>query len=245
MSPSRRLNQYRNALLVAAVIELLAIWAIWQTAEIPQTIMTPAGQSAHQTRPPYRLMLLFALVSLLSVAGEWTMRVYFNVYLDSELTIPTRLIGVLSAAALLMGLTALLSPQAVGWWGRNRLILMALLAIAVAFLPLILVPHWLAVGIGYILLIASVSIMNPAYLVLSQSSVAPEWRTAVSSAISMSVGLGIALTSLAGGAIIAAYNFRTLFILGAIAPLIAAIIFSWFFRPNQVVTVEPPVVPKV
>ena len=56
----------------------------------------------------YFLMTLFALVSLLTIAGEWTIRVYFNVYLDSVLTIPTALIGGLSAGALLMGLTAFL-----------------------------------------------------------------------------------------------------------------------------------------
>jgi AAHS family 4-hydroxybenzoate transporter-like MFS transporter len=190
-------------------------------------------------------MFLFALVSLLTVGGEWTMRVYFNVYLDSELTVPTALIGALSAGALLMGLAAFLSPQAAARWGRNRLILTALFCYPVAFLPLIFIPHWLAVGLGYMLLIATVSIMTPTYLVFSQSSVEPQWRTAVSSAISMSIGLGIALTSLTGGSIIASYSFQTLFIIGAIAPLIGAIIFWYFFRPHHIVTPRPPVVPEI
>jgi len=236
---------YRNALLVAAVIELLAVWAIRQTAEIPQTTTTTTNLATNPIPPPYRLMLLFALVSLLTIAGEWTMRVYFNVYLDSELIVPTALIGALSAGALLMGLAAFLSPQAAARWGRNRLILMAFFAIPVAFLPLIFIPHWLAVGLGYMLLIAAISIMNPAYLVFSQSSVEPQWRTAVSSAISMSIGLGIALTSLSGGSIIAAYSFRTLFIIGALAPLTGAIIFWWFFGPHHIVTPRPPVAPEV
>ena len=233
-------HPYRNALLVAAVVELLAVWAIQQTAEIETMAGANTTQSTSSTPPPYRLMALFALVSLLTVAGEWTMRVYFNVYLDSELTVPTALIGTLSAGALLMGLAAFLSPQAAARWGRNRLILMALLAIPVAFLPLIFIPHWLAVGLSYMLLIASISIMNPAYLVFSQSSIEPQWRTAVSSAISMSIGLGIALTSLSGGSIIAAYSFQTLFIIGAVAPLTGAIIFWWFFGPHHIVPPRPP-----
>jgi MFS family permease len=238
-------HPYRNALLVAAVVELMAVWAIRQTAEIPETNTTTTSQTTSHIPPPYRLMFLFALVSLLTVGGEWTMRVYFNVYLDSELTVPTALIGALSAGALLMGLAAFLSPQAAARWGRNRLILTALFCYPVAFLPLIFIPHWLAVGLGYMLLIATVSIMTPTYLVFSQSSVEPQWRTAVSSAISMSIGLGIALTSLTGGSIIASYSFQTLFIIGAIAPLIGAIIFWYFFRPHHIVTPRPPVVPEI
>ncbi len=238
-------HPYRNALLVAALVEFWAVWAIRQTAEFPQTTTTTTSQVSSHTPPPYRLMVLFAMVSLLTVGGEWTMRVYFNVYLDSELTVPTALIGALSAGAQLMGLAAFLSPQAARRWGSNRLILAALLTIPLAFLPLIIIPHWLAVGPGFMLLIAAISIMNPAYLVFSQSSVEPQWGTAVSSAISMSVGLGIALTSLTGGSIIAAYSFQTLFIIGAIAPLTGAIIFWWFFWPNNVVTPKPPVAPEV
>jgi predicted MFS family arabinose efflux permease len=61
----------------------------------------------------------------------------------------------------------------------------------------------------------------------------------------MSIGLGIALTSLSGGSIIAAYSFQTLFIIGAAAPLIGAVIFWWFFRPHHVLTPRPPVAPGV
>jgi AAHS family 4-hydroxybenzoate transporter-like MFS transporter len=181
---------------------------------------------------------------LFSVAGEWTIRVYFNVYLDQELATPTAVIGILSAGAQLMGLAAFFSPRVVNRIGRNRTILFSLFCAFLAFIPLIFITHWSAVGLSYVILIAAISLMNPAYLVFSQSVVDPQWRTAISSAISMAIGLGIALTSLSGGSIIAAYSFQTLFIIGAAAPLISAAIFWWFFGPQKIATPNLPVTPE-
>lgn len=231
---------YRNALLVAAVIDLLAAAAMWQTKEDEETVVSQAAQTSKMP-PPYALIALFALVSFLLVMGEWTMRVYFNVYLDRELSVPTALIGVLSAGALLMGLLALVSPQAAARLGKNRLILIGQLGVFTAFLPLILMPHWLSVGLGYMMVVAAVSLMNPTYGVLSQTLVEPQWRTMMASSISMSFGIGIALTSFGGGFIIAAFGFKTLFIMGALAALIAAA-FAWRFFPREQDAVVTPAV---
>jgi predicted MFS family arabinose efflux permease len=95
------------------------------------------------------------------------------------------------------------------------------------------------------ILIAAISLFNPTYLVFSQSLVAPQWRTAISSAISMAVGLGIALTSLTGGSIITAYSFQTLFIIGAFAPLSAALIFWSFFRLRNIIPSQSPITPGI
>lgn len=220
---------YRNALLVAAVIELLAAWAIKQTEDVEKTAVSNTNHQSDRSAPPYRLMILFALISLTYIAGEWTMRVYFNVYLDTALATPTALIGVVSAGGLLMGLTAFLSPKGSAKLGANRLILINLLLIPLAFLPLIFIPHWLAVGLSYMILIGSISLMTPTYLIFGQGMVDPKWHTAISSAISTSIGLGISITSLSGGSIVANYGFQTLFIVGAVAPLVGASIFWWFF----------------
>jgi len=231
---------YRNALFCAGVVELLAVIAIQQTGEFDETTGTTSSQPTRSTPPPYRLMILFALVSLLSVAGEWTMRIYFNVYLDRVLTIPTTLIGTVAAGAQLMGLTAFLSPQAAARWGRNRIVVIGSFSVFVAFVPLILIAHWLAVGVGFIILVAALSLSNPTFLVFSQSVVEPRWHTAIASAISMSLGIGIALTSLGGGYVIAAYGFQALFIMGATAGLLAAGIV-WRFLPHEPAVVAIPV----
>jgi len=232
---------FRNALLVAAVIELLAVVAMKQAAEAVEPTDIIVTQSDRQTSPPYRIFILFALINLLSVAGEWTMRIYFNVYLDRVLTTPTAVIGVILASAQLMGLTAFLAPQAAARWGKQRVVLMGLLSIPVAFLPLILVSHWLAVGMGYMILVATLSVAYPTLGVFSQSMVAPRWRTTIASAMSMSIGAGIAITSLGGGYVIAAFGFQMLFVLGASAGLLGAgIVWRFMAREPVVLTVPMP-----
>lgn len=223
---------YRNALLVAAVIELLTLFAIWQTDEGGETAVSSQTTQDSNAPPPYRIIILFTLVSLLTVAGEWTMRVYFNVYLDSELSVPTTLIGALSAGALFMGLLAFASPRAAARWGRKRVVLMGVLGVFVAFLPLIFISHWLAVGLGYMIVVGAISLQSPTFLVFSQSVVEPRWRTTISSSIAMSLGISIALTSFGGGYIISAFGFKTLFVIGGMAGLLGAIIV-WRFLPKQ------------
>ena len=234
---------YRNALLVAAIIDLLAAWAIWRTDEIKnvagETAVSSSSSPQASSPPPYRLFLLFTLVSLLTIGGEWTMRVYFNVYLDTELSAPTALIGTISAGALFMGLFALFSPQAAARWGKNRVVLVGVLGGFVAFLPLILIAHWVAVALGYMIMIGAISLNNPTYLVLSQSVVEPRWRNTIASMISMSIGIGVAITSFGGGFIVATYGFKALFMLGAMAGLLAAGIVWWFFPREQSVVEKP------
>lgn len=223
---------YRNALLVAGIIDILASVAIWFTNEASAPTESTDATDASSSGTPYRLIIIFTLVSLMTIAGEWTIRVYFNVYMDSELSAPTSLIGILSAGALFMGLFALFSPQVASRWGRKNVVLVGLVGIFVAFLPLIFIAHWLAVGLGYMMVVAAVSLSNPTYLVFSQSVVEPRWRTTIASTIAMSVGIGVALTSFGGGYIISAFGFTPLFVLGAIVALVGLGI-AWGFLPHS------------
>ncbi len=109
------------------------------------------------------------------------------------------------------------------------------------FLPLIFIAHWLAVGLGYMILIGAVSLYSPTFLVFSQSVVEPRWRTMISSSIAMSIGIGIALTSFGGGFIITAYGFKTLFVVGAMAGLLGASIILRFFPRQPAAVIEPAV----
>ncbi len=110
------------------------------------------------------------------------------------------------------------------------------LGISIAFLPLIFIPHWLAVGLGYMAMIASLSFFNPTFGVFSQTLVEPQWRTMMSSSIATSFGIAIALTSLGGGFIISSFGFQALFTVGAGVVLLAALI-AWRFFPSDYVVV--------
>ena len=232
---------YRNALLVASAIELLTVITLMQTTEAEEkTNNFISTQASDSTPPPYRLIIVFAIINMLAVAGEWTMRVYFNVYLDRALSTPTTIIGLISASAQLTGLTAFLVPQATALWGRNRIVRFGLFSVFVAFIPLILIAHWLAVGAGYMILLAALSLTYPTLAVFSQSVVKPQWRTAIASAMSMSVGIAVAITSLGGGYIVATFGYQTLFILGASAGILGLAVV-WRFLPREETEAAVPV----
>ena len=223
---------YRNALLLGAILYIVAVFFMFLTQSSDREASASTEKIERKSPPPIRLMGVIALVSLLIVAGEWTMRVYLNVYLDTALSVSTARIGGLTAVGQLLGMMALVSPMIMGRLGQKQTIMLGTVVLAVAFVPMIVIPHWLAVGASFMALIATSSIINPAFNVFSQSIVLKRWRTTMASAISMTTGLAIATTALVGSAIILNFGFRTLFIGGAFVILLGALIFTAVFTPK-------------
>ena len=90
-----------------------------------------------------------ALVVLLQVAGEGAARTFFNVYLDAGLHVPTAQIGVLSAAGQLLAVpAALAAPLLMARWGKERTFVLGSLGMTLSLLPLALIFHWGAAGLG-------------------------------------------------------------------------------------------------
>ncbi len=172
------------------------------------------------------------------------MRIYYNVYLDSVFGVETAVIGTISAIGQLFGMAALASPLLIARFGTKRTMLYGYIALPIIFIPVILIAHWTAVSFGFIAMIAVLSLSNPAFGIFTQSNVAPEWRTTMASAISMAMGLGIAVMALGGGQTISNSGFQRLFFLGAISILGAAVLFwGYFFRKGEAKqeTVETPI----
>jgi predicted MFS family arabinose efflux permease len=82
-------------------------------------------------------------------------------------------------------------------------------------------------------MIGLVAIMGPVYQIFSLELVRPQWHTAISSAMSMAVGVGIATIALGGGYIIVGYGYTVLFALGALLALAAALTFGAYFRKSR------------
>ena len=226
---------YRYALMLAGVVYILAAGVMLQTspAKTPVATATTTDETPRRTPMPVVFISVIAGVWLLRVASEWAMRVFFNVYLDTELGASTALIGLLLAAGQLLGLAALFSPFVAARFGPTRTIVGAMIGMALAFLPLILISQSLAVGAGFILMIALVSVSTPIYTQLSQEGVTEEWRTVSASALTTCLGLGIALSAIAGGIIVTRVGFDALFVGGALLALIGAGIFGVYFRPPR------------
>lgn len=229
---------YRAALLLASVLYLFSAYAMKQTKEVAYEVSAITSHKP-QSRIPLTFIFIIALVHLLITGTEWTLRIYTNVYLDTVLAVPTALIGGISAAGQLLGLVALLSPLIMARWGQRRTIIYGMLALGLIFLPIITIAHWTAVGFSFIGMIAMISLIGPAFAVYSQSNVAAEWRTSIASATTLAFGIGIALTALGGGQLVAVQGFQPLFLLAAVAPLLGAGLFGGYTYRKVAVAIPP------
>ena len=131
---------YRYPLWFAAALMLPAVFAAW--ALQPVSDEPDQRSAASSAAAPVTMMLLLTLVFLLRGAGEWAMRIFFNVYLDAGLHETTARIGTLTAVGQLLGIAALSAPLAMARWGKVRTIGWGSVGMACAYLPLILLRHW-------------------------------------------------------------------------------------------------------
>lgn len=222
---------YRYPLWLAALLLFPAVFAMCATRT---TTVEPRQEAvATADAAPYRLILLLALVALFQAAGGWSIRIFFNVYLDAALHVPTALIGGLSAASQLLGVVALAAPWVIARWGKVRSFGWGTVGIAGSLLLLVFIVHWLAVGLAFMGTVALSSLTGPAFAVFSQELVPPSWRTTMAGAITMALGVGIAAVALGGGYLIATWGYGTLFLAGAGFNVISALLFFAYFRKER------------
>jgi MFS family permease len=220
---------YRYALLLAALLFLPAVLAMGATQV--------AGAKQHQLDmaeaegAPYLPIFMLALILFLRMAGQWIMRIFFNIYLDAELHTSTALIGGLAAISQLLGVVALAAPPMMARWGKARMIGWGTLGSACAFLPLILVPHWAGVALGLMSMAALGNMTGPTFEVFSQEMVPAAWRTILSGALITALGVSIAGVAYGGGYVILAWGYPVLFLLGTVFSLAAVLLFLAYFRP--------------
>jgi predicted MFS family arabinose efflux permease len=224
---------YRLTLLLASALESLAVLAIWQTKEVARAPLAETKERSSGSALPWLVIGVVAFISILRIGSEYTMRVFFNVYLDSVLATPTALIGLLLAAGQLLALLSLLAPWVMARYRKERIIILSMVGMALAFLPVLFVAHWLAVGFSFIVMIGLVAILGPVYQIFSLELVRPQWHTAVASALSMAVGISIATIALGGGSLIVSHGYPVLFALGALLALVGALLFGTYFRRSR------------
>ena len=229
------LNQaapYRYSLLIATVLLIPAILAVLATHEV-RARPVPERQ-VEVGSSPFGLIALLTLVRLLVVMGVGAIFIFFNVYLDAGLHIATTQIGALSAAGRLLAVPAALTvPLLTARWGNGRTAACASLGTAISLLPLALIPHWSAAGLGFIGVIALTSIRYPTFLVYTMEVVSPGWRPTMSGAGEMASGLSFSAIALSGGYIITALGYGSLFLTGASLTAIGTLIFWVHFRTRQ------------
>jgi MFS family permease len=220
---------YRYPLFIPPVLHVVGSVLLLSTRE-PE-VSHEQKETVAVGRPPFGLICSLSFVFLLWMAGTWSARTFFNVYMDTSLLASTPLIGALLAAGqLLSGLTALATPLVEKALGRFRLLVILFMGFAAGQAILGFLPFQAAAAIGFVAIYALFGIADPVYTVYIQEIVAAEWRPIMAGYSSMAWGLGTSALIFGGGYIAAARGYRSLFNLGMIMAALCAAIFYLFFR---------------
>jgi MFS family permease len=215
---------YRYPLWIAAALLAPGVLAIFAMSE-PE-IEHVEERTRGIEGLPLGLLISLSVAVFLGAVGAGSARSFFNVYLDDGLRVSTSRIGTLSAFGQLAAAAAALSmPLLSARWGNAWAYLVASLGVAVGLLPLALVPHWAAAGLGYLGVMSSAAITLPAINVYQMERVTPRWRTTMSGVTAMANGLSWAITTFVGGYVIAALGYRPLFLAGAGMSIVGALFF--------------------
>lgn len=220
---------YRYSLLTAALLFMPTVPLLVATREVGAT---DTQETVSEAGPaPYGLIALLALVQLLQGAGEGAARTFFNVYLDAGLRVATHQIGTMAAVGQLFAVpAALVTPLLIARWGNGRTYAWSSLGIAVSLLPLALISHWGAAGVGFVGVMALASVWRPAFILFRMEIVSPGWWAVMNGASNTALGLSWFAMSLVGGYIVTSLGYRSLFLTGAGLTAAGALLFWAYFR---------------
>jgi MFS family permease len=225
---------YRFPLWLAALLLVPVVLVLRPTRSTAgQQAQASAANAplARTGRPPYGLIVAIALIMAFRFGGRGAVVTFFNVYLDEGLGVSTALIGAMSAIGQLLSVpAALVAPLLAVRWGNPRTIFWGTIGMALCTLPLALIPHWTAAGLGFVGSTASFLTTVGPLRVFSQELVAPRWRATMASAFMMGAGLAFSGMSLAGGYVIVALGYRILFLAGAGMMAVGGLLFWSYFR---------------
>ena len=220
---------YRYPLFIAAVLQIAEL-AVLLAAREEEATDTPKTVS-QAGRAPVAVIAVAALVVLLQLTASAGAETFFNVYLDAGLGESAARVGTLAAVAQLLAVPAsLVVPLLMARWDKRHLITLGALAMALSLLPLALIPHWAAAGLGFIGVFALGMMWRSVIPVYVLQLVSLRWQTTMSGAFSAAMSLSYGVMALAGGYIIAALGYRSLFLTGAGVTAAGALIFWTYSR---------------
>jgi MFS family permease len=231
---------YRYPLWLASILFTAGIWAIAASrppmtqpaTSLPLAVELPTTS----TRSVWGLIGILTLIRLLLISGSAVAMIFFNVYMDAGLGVPTAQIGIAISIGRLSAVpAALLTPILAARMGNAWVTVLASLGVVLCLLPLALAPVWYVAAFGYIGAIAMSSVRYPAFMVYTMELIPARFRSVVAGASEMAAGLSFALLALAGGFIIIAGGYSPLFLTGAALNLMGtgALVLFLYTRRHQ------------
>lgn len=225
---------YGAALLVGALGLIPAVAAILAAEDVDGQPVQPASAKAPTTPTtalPLGLMLIMSALLLIRVAGDRSVSIYFNVYMDDALGVPTALIGTITAIGQVLAIpAALVAPLLTTRLGNGRSYALTALMMSLVLLPLALIPAWPAAAFSYIGLTSLISLARPAVIVHQQSLVPAEWRSTMAGVTQMGVSIGASGVAYLGGYLAGTSGYRAVFLMGSALVAAGAGLFWAYFR---------------
>ncbi|MCY3802111.1 MAG: MFS transporter [Chloroflexi bacterium] len=215
---------YRYSLLFGAVLSLAAVLFLLRGREV--SAETDGGRSGSAGPTPWRLLILVGLVSLMLTPAEAAAWVFFNAYADTILRATTSQIGLTVAAAQFLGVpVALTMPAVASRLGTGRAAATAAFGIALSLLPVALIPHFAAAGLGYVGILACGAILAPALNVYLTEIASSEWLSSATGASLLGTTVSFALAAFGGGYLITILGYREFFIIAAALTVAGVLVF--------------------
>jgi MFS family permease len=224
---------YRLTLWVGVVLSFLAILPLLGANQARAAIH---GQQQIADGPaPVGLLVFFGLIVFLQSIGEGAVRAFFNVYLDTGLAVPSAQIGAIMGVAQLLPIAAALStPVLMARLGAGYTLAAAVLGISVCLLPLATISLLGVAAVAFMGVIAMITMAGPTRDLFGQEIVMPRWRTTIQGAVIIGLALGWATAGVVGGYVIETIGFGALFLAGAVAAALSAILLVGFLRRQRV-----------
>jgi MFS family permease len=226
-------TSYQYTLCIPPLLYLLILPSL---RSLPEVHILRSDPSGAMPRLPVMLIASVALFTTLLIASEAAASSFFNVYMDSALALPTSTIGLLIATGKLASVpAALVAPLLAARWGNFRTILGGACGLVLGAGLLATSSQWMAAGLGYILILVLVGILQPLQTIFHQEIVAPEWRSPMSGAVNVAEKVGRAAMVGAGGFLIVRVGYHSMFMSAALLTLLGALfLWAYFRRTNAV-----------
>jgi len=213
---------YRFALWVGAVLGLIGLTPV-SLVEGSETGV-PRERKGNRGHFPVGPMVLMMIYACAYNSGFATWSGFCSAYMDSELHLPTSVIGMIAGSAQF---GAILAPLAIAGLSSRRgngwILLLTSLVTGISLAPVGLVDHWAVAGQASICTLVLSAIWLPAVAAFQMEMVDSEWWSLAYGAVSMAMGLGFGTATILGGHVAAALGYSSLFLIGAGLAVLSAV----------------------
>src|SRR5262245_61049753 len=167
---------YRLGLWIGAGFSLLGLVPLFRLSPIKNVALSgyEQGQGSFPTLP-----LILVIAHVYFSHGAWaTCQAFCNAYMDTTLRLSAASIGLITGMGQVAAILApLFNPRLAARRSNGWLLMATTLGTGLSLLPLALLPHWSAAGLGNLGVMALGAIWMPAFQVYQMELVSPRWRS--------------------------------------------------------------------